>query len=311
MKPKVSVVTLTYKNYDKLYDTIKSVLIQDYYNIEYIISDDASGDFPKEEIVKFIDENNVNDFEYKIIINEENLGTVKNFNNAIRNCNGTYIFPLSGNDIFYNDHVVTELVDVFTNTNCKMVITGKVLYENEKIKCVYPHVNDIKNVYRLKSKYEKYRALMLSEHYEMFIGCNIYYDKSALEKYGLFDERYRLLEDLPILEKFLWNEEVELKPEFISISYDAKTGVTRKKNKAHPILQKDITLFNKSGKLAHYDELDKKTQKHIDFGIKRANAKNNIQIAFICLGYLGRIFSYSLYRIREIIQRSVDRKKLK
>ena len=40
MRPLISVITLTYKNYDRLFQTIKSVIIQDYPNIEYIISDD-------------------------------------------------------------------------------------------------------------------------------------------------------------------------------------------------------------------------------------------------------------------------------
>ena len=40
-KPLVSVVTITYRKFEYIYDTIDSVLNQDYDNIEYIISDDC------------------------------------------------------------------------------------------------------------------------------------------------------------------------------------------------------------------------------------------------------------------------------
>ena len=44
---KVSVIILTYNQMDYLYDAIKSVLNQDYPNIELIVSDDASCNFQK------------------------------------------------------------------------------------------------------------------------------------------------------------------------------------------------------------------------------------------------------------------------
>ena len=52
MNIKVTIFTPTYKRFDTLYKTIQSVLEQDYSNIEYIISDDGSPDFPYDDIVK-------------------------------------------------------------------------------------------------------------------------------------------------------------------------------------------------------------------------------------------------------------------
>mgnify|MGYP000424525881 CR=1 FL=1 len=54
---KVSVIILTYNQMDYLYDAIKSVLNQDYPNIELIVSDDASCNFQKGMLEKFIEEN--------------------------------------------------------------------------------------------------------------------------------------------------------------------------------------------------------------------------------------------------------------
>ena len=38
-----------------------------------------------------------------------------------------------------------------------------------------------------------------------FIGCNVYYRKEYFEKYGLFDEKYRLMEDYPNVVKTIKN----------------------------------------------------------------------------------------------------------
>lgn len=311
MKPTISVITLTYKNYNKLYETIKSVLDQDYPKIEYIIADDGSGDFPYNDVYSFIEEHKSNNITYKIIVNETNVGTVKNFNNAINNSIGDYIFSLSCNDIFLRNDVISNIENVFFKTSCKMVITSRIKYINDRPVCLFPHAGDWKRIRRLDDRYKKYRALMLTEHYGMFIGCNMYYERKALEKYGLCDEKYRLLEDLPILEKFLWNEDVELRPEIVSILYDGETGVTLKRNKVHPLLEKDINMFNQYGKIEHYNELDRKTQKHIDFGIKRSRAKSKIQLLLICVRYSPRIISYSIYNIARKITGIRDKKYLK
>ena len=53
-KGKVSIITATYKKFDMLFDTIKSVLDQDYSQIEYIICDDCSDAFPEKEIQDYI-----------------------------------------------------------------------------------------------------------------------------------------------------------------------------------------------------------------------------------------------------------------
>lgn len=310
MKPTISVITLTYKNYSKLYETIKSVLEQDYPNIEYIISDDGSGDFPYDEVQDYLEKNKRDNVSYKIIVNEINTGTVKNFNNAIISSSGEYIFPLSCNDIFISKDVVSKIERVFSKTSCKMVITSRVKYVDNKPVNVIPHVGDRENIKKLDDKYKKYRALMLTEHYGMFIGCNVYYDRKTLEKYNLFDEKYRLLEDLPILEKFLWNEEVELRPEIVSILYDGATGVTLKSNKVHPLLEKDINRFNKFGKTAHYKELDRKTRRHIDFGIKRSKAKSKVQLLIACIVYSPRIISYLAFCTKRWMAGKNDKKYL-
>ena len=83
---KVSVIILTYNQMDYLYDAIKSVLNQDYPNIELIVSDDASCNFQKGMLEKFIEENKTDNIKNTIIIvNSSNVGTVKILMGLLKN----------------------------------------------------------------------------------------------------------------------------------------------------------------------------------------------------------------------------------
>ena len=86
---RVSVITLAYNSMETIFETIDSVLMQDYPEIEMIVADDHSAEFDEEKIIAYIEtrkgQNIVN---YQVYQNRENLGTVKNINNAIKRATG-------------------------------------------------------------------------------------------------------------------------------------------------------------------------------------------------------------------------------
>ena len=107
--PLVSIVTATYKRFEKVLETIKSVFEQDYPNIEYIITDDGSENFPEKEINDFINSNSHENVKcIKIIRSEQNCGTVKNLNKGYRASNGKFIFNLSCGDIFFSKETKSD-----------------------------------------------------------------------------------------------------------------------------------------------------------------------------------------------------------
>ena len=112
-KPMVSVVTLTYKKFEYIYDAIDSVLSQKYPCIEYIISDDGSCNFPQKEIEEYISRHKrKNILKFCVMSSEKNNGTVKNINRAYRFASGDILIPLSADDIFYSDNVVDKIVSI-------------------------------------------------------------------------------------------------------------------------------------------------------------------------------------------------------
>lgn len=217
---------------DYLKGTINSVLNQDYNNIEIIISDDSSEDFDYNSIKKLFSKASVNLRKLIIHSNCENLGTVKNFNNAIKMSNGNLIIPLSCGDEFENNSIIS-LIKSFFNENSYLVCTGKRRLVDEfgnKIS-VLPSKKDISILVSGKSKLEK-RMYMGNFIY----GACTYYRRDVFDKYGLFDEEFKLLEDYPFYLKILhYGESIGLINE-ITIRYRIG-GVSS--GKKHPLLIED------------------------------------------------------------------------
>lgn len=113
-KSLVSVVILCYMNYKYLTYALSSVFEQTYGDIEIVISNDASDDFDEIELIEFLNANRMPNIK-RIIINnnERNLGTVQNFNKAIQLSNGEYIQFLAGDDMLFDQNVLTNYVRFF------------------------------------------------------------------------------------------------------------------------------------------------------------------------------------------------------
>ncbi|MDM2776598.1 glycosyltransferase [Citrobacter sp. Cpo142] len=95
--PKVSVIIITYNQEAFISDTLDSVLVQNYPNLEIVVADDASTDNTPMIIEQYHEK-------YPEIIrpvlNPNNLGITGNSNAAFFHCTGELIAILGGDDIF-------------------------------------------------------------------------------------------------------------------------------------------------------------------------------------------------------------------
>lgn len=95
-EPKVSVCIITYNHSKFIKETLNSVFIQQTsFPYEVIVADDCSTDgnieILKQYKQKYFDKIN-------LIINQNNIGAIKNFNQALKACRGEYIAILDGDD---------------------------------------------------------------------------------------------------------------------------------------------------------------------------------------------------------------------
>ena len=231
----VSIIILTYNNWKLLENAITSVSSQitNEFNIEVIISDDGTPDFD----IKYIEEKlSVSKLINRthIIVNKVNIGTVRSLNNAIKQAKGNIIIPLSADDLFYDKTTVSKIVKFFDDNKDAMIATGLQIPFDDIgeydpiIKPKHYHLFNTPN--RLLKYIASYRNIIS--------GASTYYRTSLFDRYGYFDESYRLLEDYPYYINLLkQSEKIHLLQENV-IKY--RLGGISTEKKIHPQLEKDL-----------------------------------------------------------------------
>ena len=107
-KKKITIITIVKNAEDKLEDCIKSVLNQNYTNLEYIIIDGNSSDGTNEIINKY--KNNISK-----IIREEDDGIWDAMNKGVMSANGDIIGFLNSDDYYFDN--VLETVNKYFSKN--------------------------------------------------------------------------------------------------------------------------------------------------------------------------------------------------
>ena len=198
MRSLVSVIILSYKNVEGIYDTVDSVLRQDYDNIELIISDDGTPNFKdyQEELEKYINKKkhaNITNVIFNIL--PENMGTVRNINSAIKLAQGKYIKLIASEDCLNSSNVITKYVDFMEQHNYKIAFS-KMRGVTEEGKYIYILAS-------CESNYDMLRTLDQQETLHKLFKRDFlpapasFIDVNLFEQYGLFDEDVRLIEDYP------------------------------------------------------------------------------------------------------------------
>lgn len=193
--PLVSIVMPVYNSPD-LYASIDSVLSQTYPNIEFLIMDDASKSFDKDEIDAYIAKNkeeNIKNFEVKV--HPENLGTVKTMNELFRKASGEYIFSLAGDDIFSDSQVILDWVAEFIKTKADYITAKRECFSKDfsqslGIQPERRHQRWIKK----KSPKSLFKKMIPAN---FIFGCCTARSKKSIDCFGLQDETYKLIDDYP------------------------------------------------------------------------------------------------------------------
>ena len=191
-----SIIVLHYNQPRYVLTALNSVLSQNYSNIEIVFADDASTSIELEEIKNYIEENkgsNIKNVVYSI--NEENVGTVKTVNSAVKKCSGEHILFFAADDALCNSSVISNFKKAFEKS------AGDVYMISSQ--CYMMDIN-------LKEKLENFvtptsaasfNKLSSIEQYKVFCkSCFLAIGATAMrrdmfEKFGYFNENYKFVED--------------------------------------------------------------------------------------------------------------------
>lgn len=269
--PLVSVITTTFNNFRHIFCTINSVLQQNYPNIEYIISDDCSAEFPKEELQQYIVSHKCDTLKHWTIIqHSKNLGTVRNLNYAYQCSKGEYILNLSCGDCFFEKDTVSKIVERFIEKKSDVLVASRLLYTGEfNPQYFLPHMNERKTIERIIRKGKAYPTLLSGAFYDMASGSAMYFKRETFEKFGPYDEKYVLWEDGPFLTKYMYRKDIECAYDIVSIWYEGGGISGDSFSTMNPLMKKDIELYNSSDRICHLNSLNLFIRRRIKYRINK------------------------------------------
>lgn len=116
----ISIITVVYNNYLSIEKAIRSVINQNYDNIEYIIVDGGSTDRTVDIIKKY-------DLFISKWVSEPDRGIYDAFNKGIMMASGDVIGFLNSDDIYANEYVIEKVVKAFKDNKTDSVY-GDLVY---------------------------------------------------------------------------------------------------------------------------------------------------------------------------------------
>lgn len=194
----VSIIILSYCNIKGIYETLESVLEQNYSPIELIISDDGTPGFGKEtdKLRSYIDEHKQDNI-VNVIINAipVNAGTVKNVNSALALAKGYYIKLISAEDYFVDANSIRLFVEYLEGSDFDICFS--------KVRGVTPEGEFVYELASCDSDYDKLKKYSIGQIRNYLFARNFlpapaaFMKRGLFERYGFFKEDTKLIEDYP------------------------------------------------------------------------------------------------------------------
>lgn len=188
-KPLITIITVVFNGAKTLRDTIESVMMQTYCNIEHIIIDGGSSDGTVDVLRQY-------DHVIDYWISEKDGGIYDAMNKGIGLCSGKYVGMLNSDDMFADENVVQNIADRFCEAQVDAVFSGLNIVDK----------NNLKKTLR-KYRVAKLNSLLLR------IGVmpphpTFYCKKSCYTEGGMYKTDYKIAADFEMLVRLLIRQKI-------------------------------------------------------------------------------------------------------
>ena len=186
---KISIITVVYNNVETIAQCAKSVIDQDYKDIEYIVVDGNSNDGTLDVINEFRDH-------ISVLISEEDEGMYHAMNKGIHASNGDIIGILNADDFYSSDIIITKVIEKFDATNCDGLYADLVYVDRK---------NGKKQVrYFRAGKQKSFLSGWHPPHPTFFVKKDIY------KKFGLYNTSLKIAADFEMMMRLIEKEKIKL-----------------------------------------------------------------------------------------------------
>lgn len=210
---KLSIITVCLNAERTIERTIRSVLEQDYRNIEYIVIDGGSNDKTHNIISKYV----ANISQY---IAEPDLGIYDAMNKGIKASSGDILYFLNADDALYNNTTISNIISLMQKKTCDLMYGNVIVTDtNSGSEFIKTHSNINKSYF-----------------FENTI-CHqsIFARKELFERYGVFDAVYKIAGDFEWLMRVLWKYRVTCIHADVVVAVYSATGMSSGSSWAHTL----------------------------------------------------------------------------
>lgn len=234
---KVSIITACFNRKGSVINAMESVMRQTYPDIEYIVVDGASTDGSTLVIEECLRREEVRRkkeaFRVKYI-SEPDHGMYEAINKGIRMATGDVIALCHSDDQLYDEHTVEQVMRVFEQHPEADIVYADGLFVNEHGKAIRVWKGGQNRRWKLNCGW-------------LPLHTTFYIKKSVFDKFGLYDESYRIAADTKMLLRLLYKE--RLKTAYLN-KYVVKMlmgGKSTAMNRQHEMWQEDVRVFQEIG----------------------------------------------------------------
>jgi glycosyltransferase involved in cell wall biosynthesis len=185
---KISIITVTYNSGSTISDTLQSVKIQDYHNIEHILVDGGSKDDTVSKIKAFP--------HVAKWVSEKDKGLYDAINKGIKMATGNIIGLLHSDDFFPNNNVVSRIAKQFKENNVDAVY-GDIAFVKQ---------DNTSKIVRLYSS-RKFSPRKFAYGY-MPAHPSFYVKKKVYDEFGLYKLDYKIAADYELLMRLIYKNNI-------------------------------------------------------------------------------------------------------
>ena len=188
---KVSIITVCFNSAETIEDTIRSILSQDYKDIEYIVVDGGSTDGTLEIIKRY---------RHKIakVISEPDNGIYDAMNKGFRSSNGSIVAALNGDDVYAGKSIVGRMVEFIESKDLDAAY-GDLIYVDRK------NSNRVRRFWKA-GQYRKNAFCYgwVLPHPTFFCRKEIY------EKFGYFNDTLQIAADFELMLRLIEKHQIKI-----------------------------------------------------------------------------------------------------